>query len=50
MAMRAVTVNHVIYIPTVEDGLIPWTLRDGSFLQLIEPCAHMRVATFNGEV
>ena len=45
-----VTVDHVIYLPTVEDGLTPWMLKDGSGLQLLEPCAHMRVATFNGEV
>lgn len=29
---------------------MPWILKDGSSLQLTEPCPHMRLATFNGQV
>ena len=29
---------------------MPWMLKDGTSLQLVEPCAHMRLATFNGQV
>lgn len=44
--------GHVIhlYVYTVEGGLMPWMLKDGSSLQLLEPCVHMRLATFNGQV
>lgn len=43
--------GHVIhlYAYTVEGGLMPWILKDGSSLQLLEPCVHMRLATFNGQ-
>ena len=43
-------IAHVIYPSTVEDGLMPWMLKDGSGLQLLEPCTHMKLAMFNGEV
>ena len=29
---------------------MPWMLKDGSSLQLKEPCPQMRLATFNGQV
>ena len=34
----------------VENGLVPWMLKDGSSLQLAEPCVHMRLALFNEQV
>ena len=45
-----VIMAHVICPSFVENGLMPWMLKDGCGLQLVEPCAHMRLATFNGEV
>ena len=38
------------FLCCVEEGLMPWMLKDGSSLQLKEPCPHMQLATFNGKV
>lgn len=29
---------------------MPWMLKDGTSLQLTEPCVHMRLGIFNGQV
>lgn len=41
--------NGSILEYSAEEGLMPWMLKDGSSLQLKEPCPHMQLATFNGK-